>query len=707
MAGFFQIKDAFLQQVIAEIEANMADEHFGVSDLADKVGMSRSNLLRKVQKLTGHSVSVLIRQVRLHHARELLQQGSLNVSEVSYKVGFNSTSYFIKCFREHYGYPPGEESERHRMEHAGADMDNQPEEAPLQPVADTTRRKQRWLWPALAVLLLAIAAVYILLPQKATVPKPFEKSIAVLPFKNDSNDSSNVYFVNGLMEAVLNNLQKIENLRVVSRTSVEQYRHQSKSIAQIAEELNVSYFVEGSGQKVGDQVILTIQLIEANSDSHLWSERYSRQTLDIFALQAEVAQDIANEIEVIITPAEQRRIEKIPTKSLTAYDYYLKGLELTRVESLEALEEAIVYFQKAMAEDPDFAIPYVSAAICYYYLDSFSAEKKHSDQLKNLADQAIALDPELPDAYLAKGFYYLQQKEYDLAEDYMEKVLLYNPNSATAYIYLAQIYDLYKPDTQKYLTFALKGIQLDHSGVDSTTTSYSYMQLANALVQNGFVTEAEQYIKRSIGFDGDNLFSEYIYAYILMAKDMNVERTKQMLLKTLARDTTRLDVVQEVAKMYYGTEDYPTAMAYYDKFTKARDMLSFDIFTSEDLKIGFVLRQMGREEEAVKYLQNFKAYAEADETIYHDLSLAAYYAAQGDLDKGMEHLKAFSTQSNYKYWYVLVLEDDPIMNRLAQHPDYQLTVDIITQKFWKEHEQLRARLEEEGLIQVGEPIRRF
>lgn len=707
MADFFQIKDVFLQQVIAEIEANMPDEQFGVSDLADKVGMSRSNLLRKVQKLTGLSVSVLIRQVRLHHARELLQQGTLNVSEVSYKVGFNSTSYFIKCFREHYGYPPGEESERSLTAQAEADEGSKPEESPLQPATGSARRKQRWLWPVLAVLLLAVAVVYIMLPKETPVPKPFEKSIAVLPFKNDSSDSSNVYFVNGLMEAVLNNLQKIENLRVVSRTSVERYRHQPKSIAEIAEELNVSYFVEGSGQKVGDQVILTIQLVEAPSDRHLWSERYSRQTLDIFALQAEVAQDIANEIEVIITPAEQRRIEKIPTNSLTAYDYYLKGMEFTRVGDLESLEEAVEYFQKAMKEDPEYAVPYVSAAICYYYLDTYSADKKYGDDIKNLADQAIALDPELPDAYLAKGFYYLQQKEYGLAEDYLQKVLVYNPNYASAYIYLAQIYDLYKPDTQKYLTYALKGIQLDYSSVDSATTSLSYMQLANALVQNGFVTEAEQYIKRSINFDGDNLFSEYIYAYILMAKDMDVERTKQMLLQTLARDTTRLDVVQEVAKMYYGTEDYPRAMLYYDKFTKARDMLSFDIFTSEDLKIGFVLRQMGREAEAATYLENFKAYAEADETIYHDLSLAAYYAAQGDLDKGMEHLKAFSTQSNYKYWYVLVLQDDPIMNRLAQHPDYQLTVDIITQKFWKEHEQLRARLEEEGLIQVGEPIRRF
>ncbi|MCE7994686.1 MAG: helix-turn-helix domain-containing protein [Roseivirga sp.] len=669
----------------------MEDENFGVAELAEKVGMSRSNLLRKVQKLTGLSVSVFIRQVRLHRAKALLQDSSFNVSEVSYKVGFNSTSYFIKCFREQYGYPPGEEAKRA----------SELAEEPVAPLAQAVEKKPNGiLRPLVALAVLALLVVVFLMARKSRPAElPFEKSIAVLPFKNDSNDSSNVYFINGLMEAVLNNLQKIEDLRVVSRTSVEQYRHQSKSIAEMAEEMDVNYFVEGSGQKVGDQIILTIQLIEARSDRHLWSERYSRQTLDIFSLQAEVAQAIADEIEVIITPEEQRRIEKIPTQSLTAYDYYLKGMELTKVKSFEALERAISYFDKAIAEDEDFAHAYASAAICYYYLDFFQANKVHMDDLKQFADQALLLDAELPESLIAKGLYYLQAYEYELAAEYMQKVLLYNPNSAEAYNFLSSIYNAHMPDTQKYLQYALRGIKLDRTSVDSATTSISYLHLANALAQTGFIKEAEQYIKVSMDYDPTNLFSEYVYAYILLARDKDVPRTLNMLLQTLQKDTTRLDVVQEVAKVYYTMEDYESAYLYYDKFVNAREMFGFDIFITEDIKIGFVMQQVGQQERGARYIESYLQYAEGDESMYKDLSMAAYYAVQGEVEKGIAHLKLFAQQRNYQYWFVLLMEDDPIIHLLSDHPEFTETMAAITARFWEDHNALRSLLEGEGLVE--------
>lgn len=690
MTDIFHIKNEFLQGVIATTEEHMEDENFGVAELAEKVGMSRSNLLRKVQKLTDLSVSVLIRQVRLHRAKELLQDSSFNVSEVSYKVGFNSTSYFIKCFREHYGYPPGEESKQK--------AEVEPMEEPAVPVA-LEKKSGFLLRPILAVAVVVILVVVFLIARKSRPAGiPFEKSIAVLPFKNDSNDSSNVYFVNGLMEAVLNNLQKIEDLRVVSRTSVEQYRNQSKSIAEMSEEMGVNYFVEGSGQKVGDQIILTIQLIEAPSDRHLWSERYSRQTLDVFTLQAEVAQDIADQIEAVITPEEQRRIEKVPTESITAYDFYLKGIEFLKIQSLETLEKAISYFEKAIAEDENFASAYASMAICYYYLDVFQANKQHSLDLKTLADKALSLDPELPEGLMAKGLFYIQEGEYELAVDYAQRVLTYQPNSAEAYNLLSHIYNAYLPNTQKYLNYALRGIKLDKMGTDSTTTSFSYMHLANALIQNGFVEEAEDYIKKSMEYDPGNLFSQYIYAYILMAKDENMIRTRDMLLEVLLKDTTRLDVVQEVAKIYYAMEDYEMAYQYYDKFVTAREALNYNIFVTEDLKIAFVMKQLGYEEGAAQYLESYLKFAENDISIYRDLTYSAYYSVIGDVDKGMEYLKLFSEQGNLQYWFVLVLEEDPIMNLLKGHPDYQQTIDIITNKFWEEHNALRERLEAEGLL---------
>ena len=154
-----------------------------------------------------------------------------------------------------------------------------------------------------------------------------EKSIAVLPFKNESNDSTNLYFVNGLMEASLGNLQKIEDLRVISRTSVEKYRNSNQNISEIAAELDVSYIVEGSGQKVGDQVMLNIQLIDAVTDTRIWGEQYTHKVVDVFAVQKEVAKKIADAIEARVTPSELEQIDKKPTENLVAYDYYLKAQE--------------------------------------------------------------------------------------------------------------------------------------------------------------------------------------------------------------------------------------------------------------------------------------------------------------------------------------------------------------------------------------------
>ena len=314
MSGTPSSQNEFITQLTSIVEQNISNESFGVSELAYEMNMSRSNLLRKVTKETKLSVSQFISQVRLKKAMELLRKSSLNVSEVSHQVGFNSTSYFIKCFREYYGYPPGEVGKREVTE-------------PLNELQ--VKKSVRYSLPvfiaALVLLAFGIAAYFYFNTGIAVIQ---EKSIAVLPFKNDSNDSSNVYLVNGLMESTLNNLQQINGLRVVSRTSVEKYRNGTKSIPEMAEELNVSYFVEGSGQKIGDRILLNIQLIEASTDRHLWTKQYRRESKDIFELQQEIAKNIAEEIEIVITPEEAQRIEKKPTNDIVAYDFYLKGMDL-------------------------------------------------------------------------------------------------------------------------------------------------------------------------------------------------------------------------------------------------------------------------------------------------------------------------------------------------------------------------------------------
>jgi TolB-like protein/AraC-like DNA-binding protein len=255
------------------IEENLADENFGVSELADSIGMSRSNLLRKVKQETNESVSVFIRNERLKKAQAFLKAGDFTVSEVSFKVGFSSTSYFTKCFKEYFGYTPGE---------AVNQIESQEEDEEIVLENKTDNKKRNIAIALVSVLALVLALFILISSEDEKIHDDLSKTLAVLPFKNDSPDSNNVYFMNGLMEAILDDFQKIEDLKVTSRTSVEKYRTASLTIPELSTELNVNYIVEGSGQKIGDEIILTIQLIEAQTDKHLWSKRYQRELKDIF-----------------------------------------------------------------------------------------------------------------------------------------------------------------------------------------------------------------------------------------------------------------------------------------------------------------------------------------------------------------------------------------------------------------------------------------
>ena len=680
-------EEQFLDKITQVIEANLSDERFGVSELASEIGMSRSNLLRKVKKLAKISVSQFIRQARLRKAMELLKNTSSNVSEVSYQVGFSSTSYFIKCFREYFGYPPGEVGKRKEVTQENERL----------AIQSTKQTRNVVIMATFAIILILTTGFFIFFNPFSYPQSPLEKSIAVLPFKNDSGDSSNIYIVNGLMESILNHLQKINDLKVISRTSVEKYRNSNKSIPEIAKELGVSYLVEGSGQKVGDQILLNVQLIDGSSDKHLWAEQYNKEVKDIFKLQQNVAKNIAGQIAVVITPAVEKRINKIPTDNLTAYDYFLKGQNLLNEGSVANKQEAIQYFKKAIQEDGDFAKAYAHIAITYFLLDAFQAEKQYTEQVNHYADKALLLDAQLPESLVAKAMFYLSNKENELALPYLEKALEYNPNSVLVIHMLSDFHTNVIPNTEKYLEYALKGVQLDIISHDSIASSYTYLHLSNAFIQSGFLKEAEIYINKSLAYNPENIFSNYVRAYILLAQNRDLEEAKEILLKTLTLDTTRLDVLQEVGKIFYTMEDYQNAYLYYQKFIKIKDSLKMNIFTAENIKIAHVCAKIGLKEEATQYLHEYKTYAENDQSIYKDLMLASYYIYKDDIQTGLKHLKLFTKQNNYSYW-TLLIKDEPIYQKVKDHPEYKKIYQIIESKFWKKQEQIKGLLKKKGLI---------
>ncbi|REE83129.1 TolB-like protein [Lutibacter oceani] len=686
MSDLQSTENDFLNQLTKIIEANISNEQFGVSELANEIGMSRSNLLRKIKKSTNLSVSQFIRQIRLKNAMDLLKQDSFTVSEVSYKVGFGSTSYFIKCFREYYGFPPGEVETKDVSENNTVQINK-----------STKKRTVILISLAVLVFVLFIALFNIFKPDASTKTNT-KKSIAVLPFKNDSNDSTNVYFINGVMEAILTNLQNIENLKVISRTSVEKYRNSSKTIPELAKELNVDYFVEGSGQKIEDKILMNIQLIEASSDNHLWAEQYNKKVTDVFKLQNDVAKNIADKIEVIITPEEKERIDKLPTNNPIAYDYFLKGLDQFHKETSEGLLKAIPYFKEAIAHDDKFTRAYANIAIAYYYLDVFQSEKQHSALINEYTEKAMLLDSKQPESLIAKALSYMNNSEYKMAIPYLEKALEYSPNSAYIINLLSDFYTSYLPNTQKYLENALKGAQLDIAANDSITASYIYLNISNAFIQTGFTKEAEKNINKSLDYNPKNLFSEYVRAFILFAKNNDLQQTQELLIKEFQKDTTRLDLMQEIGKIYYYQRDYENAYKYYHKFIKIRESQKLDIYKYENSKIGYVYSKMGEKAKSEELFNSYFEFATNDESIYKHLSLAVYYAYKNDQNKAIEHLKLFAKEDNFQYWVLLFLKLEPLVDTIKDLPEFKEIYNTLETNFWNHHKNIRKSLEEKGLL---------
>jgi len=690
--SYTSFQGEFIKQAEAHILENFSNEQFGVSELADLMNMSRSNLLRKIKKLTDLSASQFIRQIRIQKGMEMLDKTELTVSEISYKVGFGNSSYFIKCFREHYGFSPGEVRKRAF------------EEVTIEAIDDTQKsffKQNRLLIIVVTFFIVVFGTFFLFNKTLSTSSKEnidIEKSIAVLPFKNMSSDSTNLYFVNGLMESALNNLQKIEDLRVISRTSVEKYRNTDKSIPEIAAELNVSYLVEGSGQRIGDQVLLNIQLVEALNDKPIWVEQYNHKVVDLFSLQNEVAKKIADAIEATVTPAELEQIDKKPTKSLLAYDYYLKALEPFNALTKEGLLEAIPLFEKAIEHDPQFALAYSKIAISYYFLDVNQVKKRYTDIINNNADKALLYDPKSAESLIAKALYYMYNKEFRLALPHLEKALEYNPNSSSVIQMLSNLYSGSIPNTAKYLKYALKGIQLDIAANDSIGKSYIYLSLSNALIQTGFTDEALKYINLSLDYNPENYYAPYLKIFIQYAQHQNMDKTTKLLVAEWKKDTTRVDIMQEVAKFYYFQEQYDSAYYYYEKFVKLKKKNGLDIYPQEDLKIGIVFEKMGLNKEATDFYNAYSKYCENDQSIYQPASMAVKYLHEEEFDLAIEQFEIFAAKNNYQYWILIFLEKDPLIESLKNHPEFDETIQKIKERFWENQIQLKKSLEDKGLL---------
>jgi eukaryotic-like serine/threonine-protein kinase len=285
-------------------------------------------------------------------------------------------------------------------------------------------------------------------PSAATVTQLPQKSIAVLPFQNLSKDEENAFFAGGVQDEILTDLAKVADLKVISRTSVMKYKSDlERNLREIAKTLGVSHVVEGSVQRAGERVRVNVQLIDARNDAHLWAEHYDRDVADVFAIQSEIAQQIANQLRAKLSVAEKAAIVERPTTDLVAYAYYAKAKEMDTYnwEGREkSLNQKVELLEKAVQRDPNFALAY--CALAKTQVDFFNAtdDQKHFNLAKNAAETAVRLRPDLGEAHLELARYYFTAgvftgPNFDRAREELKIVRRKLPNNGEALMIEAMI----------------------------------------------------------------------------------------------------------------------------------------------------------------------------------------------------------------------------------------------------------------------------
>ena len=349
--GTFCWFDSAIEAVNAAIEIQKVLELEDEVNL--RIGIHIGDVVVEGDEVYGDGVNVASR------IEPLAKPGGICVSHQVYENIKNQTGLSITSLGKKELKNVDEEMEVFAVAKSSEPASVTPAVAQSTPISNKINMK--WIAITAALTLLVIIGLKVDFATKVaeSTEKPNSLSIAVLPFTNMSADPENEYFADGITEDILTQLSKIKSLDVISRTSIMQYKNTTKSLRQIGKELGVATILEGSVRRGGNRVRITAQLIDTETDKHLWAETYDRDLDDIFAIQSDVAKKIATALKASLTPEEEKRIDKKPTENLEAYDYYLRGSEYANRSYLESdFLIALNMLQKAVELDPEFALAY-------------------------------------------------------------------------------------------------------------------------------------------------------------------------------------------------------------------------------------------------------------------------------------------------------------------------------------------------------------
>lgn len=503
-----------VDKLTAEIESNLNNNQFGVDSLAQAVGMSRSSLHRKLQKAAGISTSQFIREYRLKRALQILSQEDITASEAAYRVGFSSATYFSTCFHKFYGYTPGEVKSKINGQ-VGENNEGPIHETGKVFAVDSenskSKSKKTAIWVTILLVILSSTLFFYNATSKEneeilTIEKKIdEKSIAVLPFKNLTGKPDLEYVSDGMTDAVISRLTKISAIdQVIPFTSTLSYKETDKTIEEIASELGVQNLLQGNLQISGNQIKINLQLIDGNSNAHLWSEEFVREwkSDEIFEMQTELIAGIADNMNAFIANEELAAIKKIPTKSKQAYSYYLQAEYQLQKSNTLAYANAIPLYEKAIAIDSNFVSAYRGLATTWYFGGmawAFYDSNEAWNNSKRLFEKALEIDPtdKGVEELLEYGYFYY---EWDLerVEDYYQRIL---KDSLSDYVpVMGADYAIKTGRYQNAIKATNKVIMIQPS------SGISYSMKAAALESLGKTDEAIALLNKT-----DSLYSDHMF----------------------------------------------------------------------------------------------------------------------------------------------------------------------------------------------------
>ena len=542
MARELSMDQEFINKLTNILEVNLDNENFGVKELAEEMGVSRSQLHRKIHAINGNSTSQFIREFRLQKAMEMLQKNVATASEIAYRVGFSSPTYFSTCFREYYGYPPGEvkyrkpsDSEKTRKDRTSEQEDSIHLTDEKTEIRKKSIKRRTLLFTSIGVaLIFVISYVYhkdfFIDNTTETVETETQgKSIAVIPFKNWSGDPELDYVSDGMTDAIISRLAKIKSIeRVVPFTSMIKYKETDKSMPEIAKELGVQHILQGNFQLSGNLLKINLQLIDGPSDNHFWSDEYAGEweSKEIFKIQAEVAENVAKNMDVVISDIELNAIQKIPTKNKEAYGLFLQATFQRNLTTKGSYKNAIPLFERAIALDPNFTEAYIELAEVWYEAGLFSGiidQKEAWTKAKALSLRVLELDStNIPIKDLLHFGYFTYDWNFELAEEYYQTRL--RSNDLGRDLGMDVIYPML---TGRYSETLLA---LDQRILNMPQTIWSYPPKAGTL----FLLERKDEAIELLG-TCDTLFTHHIYYlqesakwYYYLEKD---EKSKNQLQK--------------------------------------------------------------------------------------------------------------------------------------------------------------------------------